>query len=105
MSHQTVFRRVAATLLFTVLATSAFARPDTRAMDCRDAQLLVQRSGALVLTTGPMTYDRYVASDRFCDSSARYIHPAWVTTRDDNRCLIGYTCQSWSLYSLDDMRR
>ena len=42
-------------------ATSvAEARPDTRTMSCEQLQQLIQSRHAVVLTTGPNTYDRYV---------------------------------------------
>ncbi|WP_292076079.1 hypothetical protein [Mesorhizobium sp.] len=48
----------AATLL--CAASAAHARPDTRAMTCAQTQALIQRDHAVVLTTGPETYDRFV---------------------------------------------
>jgi len=38
----------------------ADARPDTRTMDCRQIQQMIQSRRAVVLTTGPNTYERYV---------------------------------------------
>lgn len=78
----------------TLIAASgaAFARPDTRSMTCAQAQALVGRNGAVVLTTGQYTYDRFVADGRYCDIP--YIPKlTWVRTRDDRQCAVGYTCQ------------
>ncbi|MBZ9743391.1 MULTISPECIES: hypothetical protein [unclassified Mesorhizobium] len=46
----------------TVLATTALAdaRPDSRAMGCAEIHAMIQGRRAVVLTTGPNTYDRYV---------------------------------------------
>ena len=41
-------------------AGAAHARPDTRAMTCTETQALIQSRHAIVLTTGPDTYDRFV---------------------------------------------
>jgi hypothetical protein len=38
----------------------AEARPDSRSMSCAEIQAAIQSHHALVLTTGPNTYDRYV---------------------------------------------
>lgn len=38
----------------------ANARPDTRKMSCGELQQMIQSRHAVVLTTGPNTYDRYV---------------------------------------------
>ncbi|MDG4895221.1 hypothetical protein P9272_16755 [Mesorhizobium sp. WSM4976] len=48
----------AATLL--CAASAAHARPDTRAMTCAETQALIKLDHAVVLTTGPDTYDRFV---------------------------------------------
>lgn len=57
------------TLVFMLLATgSAMAqnRIDSRQLDCQSIQSLIAQRGAVVLTTGQHTYDRYVADRRFC---------------------------------------
>ncbi|MBN9218986.1 MAG: hypothetical protein J0I79_13620 [Mesorhizobium sp.] len=38
----------------------ADARPDSRSMSCAQVQAMIQSHRAVVLTTGPNTYDRYV---------------------------------------------
>ncbi|WP_348527605.1 hypothetical protein [Mesorhizobium sp.] len=42
------------------LLCAAQARPDTRAMTCAQTQALIKSDHAVVLTTGPDTYDRFV---------------------------------------------
>ncbi|MFC6489081.1 hypothetical protein [Nitratireductor sp. GCM10026969] len=86
---------VVACLLVAVLAAAAPAeaqgRPDIRSMSCQQAQSLVQENGAVVLTTGRHTYDRYVAGQQFCFPG--YVtRRAHVGTNDSAMCLIGYTC-------------
>ena len=48
--------------LGTVLAATglAEARPDSRSMSCGEIRAMIQSRRAVVLTTGPNTYDRYV---------------------------------------------
>ena len=48
----------AGTMMCTVSA--AYARPDTRSMTCARTQALIKGDHAVVLTTGPDTYDRFV---------------------------------------------
>lgn len=73
------------------MAAEAQGRPDARAMTCAQARSLVMQSGALVLTTGQHTYDRYVSHERFC-SPGYMTRRAHVQTRDAQFCPIGYRC-------------
>ncbi|BCG87305.1 hypothetical protein MesoLj113c_34150 [Mesorhizobium sp. 113-3-9] len=54
--------RILLMTLGAVLAATglAEARPDSRAMSCTEIQAMIQSRHAVVLTTGPNTYDRYV---------------------------------------------
>lgn len=74
-------------------ATGALAqpRPSTQAMTCGQTRALVASRGAMVLSTGPTTYDRFVASRAFCQIN-EMIEPAWAPTRDTAQCPIGYRC-------------
>ncbi|TKT80073.1 hypothetical protein [Aquamicrobium sp. LC103] len=82
-----------AALVSAAIATAAVAqgRPDTRMMSCEQTQALIQRSGAIVLTTGRHTYDRYVAAWRFCNYPD-VPKQTWIATRDTPQCLV-YNCQ------------
>jgi hypothetical protein len=82
---------LAATL--SILATAAYAqgRPDTRAMSCGQAAALVEARGAVVLTTGPDLYDRFVRDQGFC-TRERAVEPAYEPTADKAQCFIGYRC-------------
>ncbi|MEW6630453.1 MAG: hypothetical protein AB1440_06250 [Pseudomonadota bacterium] len=65
-----------------VFCAAAQARPDTRAMTCSETQALIQSRHAVVLTTGPDTYDRYVRQyGNECDSPEVPM-PASVPARD-----------------------
>lgn len=81
-------------LLIVALAlcsSAAFARPDVTKMTCRDAAGLVDEKGAVVLTTGPYLYDRFVANQSYCGSGEE-TKAAYVNTLDNNSCRIGYVC-------------
>lgn len=68
-------------------------RPDLRRMSCAQAQSLVARHGAVVMTTGRHTYQRFVAGPPFCDHW-EMVRPAVQQTRDAPRCLVGYVCET-----------
>ena len=84
------------TLALIATTTAAFAqnRPSTTRMSCAATQRLVASRGAIVLSTGPSTYDRFVINERFCTPSET-IRPAWARTKDSPRCMIGYTCEEF----------
>jgi hypothetical protein len=67
-------------------------RPDARRLSCAQAAALVQSAGAVVLTTGPYTYDRYVSSAQFCFRPEVPL-PAWIATADTPECFVGYLCR------------
>ncbi len=94
------------TLLIVVsllLATTASyaQRPSTLNMSCQQAQSTVARRGAIVLSTGRNTFDRFVASDRYC-LPGEWADAAWAPTRDVARCPLGYTCKSTPPFWYDD---
>ena len=69
---------------------AAEARPDSRGMSCADIRQLIQSRRAVVLTTGPNTYDRYVRQfGNECDWP-QVPMSAYVPTRD-GRCPV-YKC-------------
>jgi hypothetical protein len=77
----------------TLLSGGALAqpRPLTLAMSCGQANHLVARRGAIVLSTGRYTYDRYVRNQAFCFPT-QYVRPAVVPAADTPQCFVGYTC-------------
>ena len=63
-----VMRACALSIALATLAVtaSAEARPSTTTMSCGQAAATVARAGAIVLTTGEFTYERFVATSAFC---------------------------------------
>jgi hypothetical protein len=87
------FRRIMLTTTAVLLAATglASARPDTRTMSCEQLRDLIRSHRAVVLTTGPNTYDRYVRQfGNECDWPEVPMS-AYVPTRD-GRCPV-YSCQ------------
>lgn len=72
--------------------TVAEARPNTLDMSCAQAAATVASYGAAVLSTGPHTYDRFVAHSGFC-LPKQYARPASAPTYDTPYCDIGYVCE------------
>jgi hypothetical protein len=79
-------------LLVLVLAVPAAARPDARTMSCEQARRMVRQQGAVVMTTGRYTYQRFVAHRGYCDYWET-TRSAWTATRDNPKCRIGYICE------------
>ena len=73
------------------MTIAAQARPDTRRMSCTKAHATVVRNGAIVMSTGRFTYDRFVASRRYCEVAER-LEAAYVPTFDRDKCFVGYRC-------------
>lgn len=61
-------------------------RPDTRAMTCAQVQAMIEQRGAVLLSTGEYTFDRYVANRSFCPHG-EVAGNNWVPTKDKRRCL------------------
>jgi hypothetical protein len=83
---------VASALLGQVVVAGAQTRPDSLRMSCDAARRLVSERGAVVLGTGPDIYDRYVATQGFCQRDER-TDPVWLPTADSRQCFIGYRCK------------
>jgi hypothetical protein len=83
--------RLALLFLLATAATVTFARPSTLSMSCRQAQTLLASKGAVVMTTGANTYNRFVANERYC-MTAEWAYPATARTKDLPSCRLGYTC-------------
>lgn len=80
---------------------AAQGRPDARQMTCQQVQSLIGQRGAVVLTTGRHTYDRYVAGRRLCDRGAR-LDRDFISTRDNARCDV-YRCTNLGFWEPGDL--
>jgi len=82
---------LAVALVIPSVATAA--RPNATAMTCAQAAATVAEAGAIVMSTGQHTYERFVASTQFCGRH-QVTERAYAPTRDSPRCQVGYTCKS-----------
>lgn len=75
------------------IASSALGqpRPSTQSMPCAQGRALVNAQGAVVLNTGPVTYERFVRGANFCLYGERP-EPVWVPAADTPQCPIGLRC-------------
>ncbi|KZL05909.1 hypothetical protein ACQU0X_09365 [Pseudovibrio ascidiaceicola] len=88
-------KKIALTLSVLGLVSAASiaqaALVNTGDLTASQAKSLVQDKGAIVLSTGPGLYDRYVANASYC-ATHEETERAYVVTKDSNHSLIGYTC-------------
>ena len=92
----------AAASLFVLAGTSVSeARPSTLGMTCGQAASLVASNGAVVLSTGTHTYDRFVSSPGYC-MLGEYAAAGYAPTADSPRCVIGYVCKLRPRFFDDD---
>ena len=75
------------------VATVAQARPYTPDMTCGEAANTVSVNGAIVMDTGPNTYDRFVVSRAYC-TPHEIVKIAYANTVNNSHCQVGYTCES-----------
>jgi hypothetical protein len=89
---------LAVSLALIVFTTGALAqpRPSTVRMTCAQARSTVLSRGAVVLSTGPNTYDRFVSSRNYCEINES-LESVWAPTADTPQCFIGYRCRSGDL--------
>jgi hypothetical protein len=76
-------------------ASISAAERDTLTMTCAQSQALVRSKEGIVLRTGPNHFDLYVHDAEACGSSDD-LSPAFVRTKDQRSCHIGYTCEDLS---------
>jgi hypothetical protein len=86
--------RVTAAAIVASLVTQAAWASDaalTMGQRCSDVAALVDRMGAVVLSSAPHIYDRFVQGSSFCLRN-EYPERATVPTVDSPTCFIGYRC-------------
>jgi hypothetical protein len=75
-------------------------RPNSTAMTCGQVQSLINQRGAVVLSTGRHTFDRYVANRNFCQHG-EFLKREYVPTRDTPRCYV-QRCESGRPFRFND---
>ena len=96
MNVQT-FAAAAALLLACVLGSTslegarAATRPDARTLTCAEVDLLVRKSGKVVMSLSDTRYTLIVSSRRFC-LPGQVVRTLRIKTKDQDRCWAGYEC-------------
>ena len=70
-------------------------------MTCNQAQRYLASRGAVVMSTGEHTYNRFVVSGRYCEV-AEWAESATAPTKDARHCPLGYTCTSIPPFEYDE---
>ena len=89
-------RIVRALLVLALSATSLFpaqtiARPYAPLLSCGRLKGMIYDKGAVVLSTGQFTFDRFVRDQGYC-MLGEITEPAWIISKDQTQCFVGYTC-------------
>jgi len=74
------------------LAQAQSGRPDTRRMTCSQAQELVKKSGSIVMSTGPSTFEKFVAKASYCQPRTNQMRANFAPTKDNPKCAVGNRC-------------
>ncbi|MEO3385784.1 hypothetical protein [Mesorhizobium sp. CAU 1741] len=82
---------IAASLL-AATAAQAQNRPDSRSLSCGQVQSLIEDRGAVVMTTGQHTYDRFVRNRWQCFSTAEVGVRTHIASQDTGSCPV-YRCE------------
>jgi hypothetical protein len=80
------------TALLITAAAQAQTRPSSLTMSCESAKRLIETQGAVVISTGPDLYDRYVRNQTFCSPGDEAV-VRFIPTRDNPSCFAGYGCR------------
>ena len=88
------------TFVLLTLASTASAQTqlDARSVPCAHLAATVRNRGAVVISSGPYTYDRYVTGGQFCVRPEIAV-PAWISTVDAGQCFVGYVCRDRLTFS------
>jgi hypothetical protein len=85
-------RLLLSALLSLLIVSSGGARQSTFNMSCGQARALVASVGAVVLSTGRYTYERFVATPGYC-LLGEWAYWGYAPTTDSPQCLLGYVCK------------
>jgi len=79
-----------------LIVTQGSARPSAASLNCAAINSRIASAGALVLDTGPTTYERYVRDLGFCQASQITV-PEFIRSADNPQCLV-YRCASRTMH-------
>ncbi len=62
-------------------------RPNSTTMTCSQVQAMITQRGAVVMSTGQYTFDRYVANFSYCQHG-EFLRRDFIPTKDNNKCFV-----------------
>ena len=83
-------------ILFLVASQAQAQRPSTLDMTCAEAQSFIAANGAVVMSTGEHTYDRFVAHRGHC-LPGEFMDYKWVPAADTPQCRLRNCEPDWPL--------
>lgn len=70
------------------------AAGDTLQMTCAQGRAMVKGKSGVILKTGATHFDRYHRRGEACERTDQEMQPAFVRSKDNPLCFIGYTCET-----------
>lgn len=74
-------------IIWSLPAEAQARRANSTSMTCAQVQNMIAQRGAVVMNTGPNTFDRYVSGRGFCQIS-EYARADNVPTKDNPKCQV-----------------
>jgi hypothetical protein len=87
-----------AALAIAATASASLARPDARTMTCHQTQALIEQRGAITISTGRHTYERFIAYDGYC-YHPEVRHITYISTKDTDQCPVFHCEQPIRLFN------
>jgi hypothetical protein len=87
-----------ATAILTLPADAQSRRANSTSLTCAQAQSLIAQRGAVLMNTGPNTFDRYV-NDRGSCQVNEYAKTDFIPTKDKKKCAVK-RCESITPFSV-----
>jgi hypothetical protein len=85
-------------LLVTIQAGEAQSRRvDSRSRTCAQVQSLIDQHGAVLLSTGVHTFDRYVSNRNQCQHG-EVLYREFIPTKDTGRCRVQRCAEDFRFY-------
>lgn len=80
---------------FTSSAQAAGAKLESRKMTCREVSGIIDERGSATIYYSRNHFEKFYANNAYCEE--RQSIPAYLPTRDNPSCFVGFVCQSLSL--------
>lgn len=72
------------------------SKADTTQLTCEQNRAMVEENKSVVLRSGDNHFDLYHRSDFSCGDLMQRMEPAFVRSKNNPLCFVGYTCENYS---------